>query len=235
MDPIKKVLVCDGRYYFWRKGDLHTKDGFVKEKDIKSKKIIKSNTGKEFYIFDAKFSDKIKKIKRGPQAIMEKDIGLIISNTGIGKNSIVAEGGTGSGKLTAFLANICKKVYSYEVKAINLKIAKENMKFLKIKNVVFKNKNIKKIKEKDLDLIVLDLPNPHDYIKECYKALKSGGHLVVYVPTITQINEFIKENKEFVVNKIVELLERPWIVEGRKVRPNSHFIGHTAFLLFCRK
>ncbi len=220
--------------YYWNKGDFHSNEGYIKEEDIKNG-IVKTNIGKEFFISDAKFIDKIEKIKRGPQAIMKKDIGIIITNTGIGKDSVVAEAGSGSGKLTAFLAKICKKVYSYERRGHVLKLAKENIKFLGFNNVVFKNEDIKNIKEKNLDAIILDLSNPWDYINECHKALKSGGHLVIYVPTITQVNDFVKENKLFHVSEIIELLKRPWFVEGKKVRPNSRMIGHTAFLVFCRK
>jgi len=231
---IKKILMHRDKKYYWSKGDFHSNEGYIKEKDIKNG-IVETNIGKKIFISNARFIDKVEKIKRGPQIIMKKDIGLIIANTGIGKDSVVLEAGAGSGKLTAFLARICKKVYSYEIKGSNLKIAQGNINFLGFKNVVFKNKNIKEIKERDLDLIVLDLPNPWEYVKQCYGALKSGGSLVVYVPTITQINEFVTENKVFYVQEVVELLKRPWFVEGKKVRPNSRMVGHTAFLVFCRK
>lgn len=234
MKEINKVLFYKDKKYYWSKGDFHSNEGYIKEENIKNG-IVKTNTDKEFFISDADFSDKIEKIRRGPQAMMNKDMGFIITTTGIGKDSVVLEAGSGSGKLTAMLANICKKVYSYEQKGDVLKIAKENIKFLNFKNVVFKNQDIKEIKEKNIDVIILDLSNPWDYIKGCHNALKSGGHLAVYVPTITQVNEFVKENKLFHVNRVVELLKRPWFVEGRKVRPNSRMIGHTAFLIFCRK
>jgi len=220
--------------YYWRKGDFHSNEGYIKEENIKNG-ITQTNTGKEFFISDADFSDNIEKIKRGPQAIMRKDIGSIIANTGIGKDSVVLEAGAGSGKLTASLANICKKVYSYEKKGDVLKIAKGNIEFLGFKNVSFKNEDVKNINETSIDVIILDLSNPWDYIKECHNALKSGGHLVIYVPTITQVNEFVQENKLFHVTEVLELLKRPWFVEGKKVRPNSRMIGHTAFLIFCRK
>jgi len=68
------------------------------------------------FILEPDFTDKFKKIKRGPQIITPKDIGTIITETGINKNSIVLDAGGGSGSLSCFLANITKKVYCYEKK-----------------------------------------------------------------------------------------------------------------------
>ena len=40
--------------------------------------------------------------------------------------------------------------------------------------------------------------------------------------------------KEFIVEKVSELLEREWHVENLRVRPKSQMIAHTAFLVFLR-
>ena len=45
----------------------------------------------------------------------------------------------------------------------------------------------------------------------------------------------VKENGNYVVLKTLELVEREWYVEDKKVRPKSDMIAHTAFLSFCRK
>ena len=41
-----KSLYCNGKYYLWKEGDLHTKDGFLKEADIKYKTSVESNLEK---------------------------------------------------------------------------------------------------------------------------------------------------------------------------------------------
>ena len=92
--------------------NFHTKDGFLKSNDIKKAKPgdkIKSNTGKEFTVFEADFIDLYNKMKRKAQIIPKKDLGLIITNTGINKDSTVIEAGAGGGAVGGFLPKIGKK------------------------------------------------------------------------------------------------------------------------------
>ncbi|MDP6641969.1 MAG: methyltransferase domain-containing protein [Candidatus Nanoarchaeia archaeon] len=235
---MKKILIRKDKKYYWNEGDLHTASGVIKEEDLKkSVNKVKAHSGKEFSVAPALFIDKIEKIKRDPQAMLEKDIALILTYSSIDKDSIVLEAGTGSGKLTSFLARIVKKVYSYDKNKDNLNLAKKNLDFLDIKNVELKNKDIyENIDEKELDLIVLDLPMPWKTVKNCYDSLKQGSFLISYLPTIPQVMEFIHEvNKHnFLVVKTIELIEREWMVEGQKTRPKSS-LQHTAFLTFVRK
>ena len=85
---------------------------------------------------------------------------------------------------------------------------------------------------------MLDLPEPWEVIEHAAKALRVGGFLVNYSPSIIQTSDFVKvlgkENK-FLCLKTVEILERKWEVDGRKVRPKSIEIGHSGFITFARK
>ncbi len=120
-----------------------------------------------------------------------------------------------------------------------IQIAKQNIKSLGLKNVKIKNKNIyKEIDEKDVDLIILDLPEPWNAIRSAEKALKIGGFLISYSPTIPQVMDFVNtmsNNPRFIFLKAIEIIERNWEVYGRKVRPKSAGIGHSGFLTFVRK
>lgn len=234
---IKKVLLRLGKLYYWAEGDLHTNYGVVKEKDIKNcKNTVKSHTGKEFLVFDANFIDQLEKIKRGPAVMTKKDIGIILSNTGISKDSVVLDAGTGCGVTASFLARFVKKVITYESNKDFFNLAKKNFEFLDVRNVEQKNFDVYEgISEKDLDLIVFDLTEPWKALKHAYKALKSGCFLVAYLPTIAQVVDLIGKSEGFLNYKTVEILEREWHVEGLKVRPKSQMIGHTGFLVFLRK
>ena len=64
------------------------------------------------------FPPYLKKLIRRSQVVLPKDIGTVIAYTGIGKESVIAEAGTGSGFATIQFANICKKVYSFEIRKI---------------------------------------------------------------------------------------------------------------------
>jgi tRNA (adenine57-N1/adenine58-N1)-methyltransferase len=217
--------------------DYSTKYGTIKKADMK-KDVVTAN-GKECHLFDASFIDDYRRIKRAPQIIPLKDIGYIISKTGIGPDSIVVEGGTGSGALALFIARYCKKVYSYEIDKENLAVAKENAESLGIKNVMLKNKSMYDgIDEKDVDLVCLDLPEPWKAIAPAGKSLKRGGFIVSYSPTIVQTADFVNalvEKPEFIHLKTVEVIEREWEVDKRKVRPASKTTIHSGFITLGRK
>ena len=240
---IKKILINkQGKKFYIRDAnkDFHTQFGFIKAKDLKKKdgSLLKTNKGKEFYIFSAFFSDKYDKLKREAQIITRKDIGEIIALTGINKNSKVLDAGAGSGALSCALANICKEVIAYDNRNPALRIIKDNKELLGLKNLKIKKKDIYEgIAEKNLDLITLDLPEPWRVLKHA-EVLKHGGFLVCYLPSMTQVIKLVEEidkNDNFVYLKTTELIQRDWLIGGRIARPETQMLGHTGFLIFIRR
>ncbi len=183
------------------------------------------------------FLDKLKRIRRGPAVLMQKDVGVILANTSIDKESRVLDAGSGSGVLTANLARFVKKVYSYDNRKEFLEIAKENCKRLGLDNITFKNKDVySEIKEKNLDLVTLDLSEPWRALKNAHNALKENGYCVCFTPHITQVSKILEASEGlFKIIKTVEDIEREWIVEKLRLRPESKMIGHTAFITVLRK
>ena len=234
---IKRILYREGHKFYWNSGDLHTEFGVVKEKDILAHNKVKSNLKKEFLVLPASLRDNFEKLKRGPAVMLPKDIGLILTLTGITKESEVFESGSGSGFLACTLANFCKKVYSYEKEKRFYEIAKQNVTALDITNIILKHRDVKKgIAEKNLDLIIFDLADPWNHLKQADKALKEGAFLVAYLPHITQVLKLLKNIKKyhFIVIQASELLQRNWVFDEVKARPASKMIAHTAFLVFLR-
>ncbi|MBI2655220.1 methyltransferase domain-containing protein [Candidatus Woesearchaeota archaeon] len=242
---IKKVLITrHGRKFYAKdlESDLHTQYGFVKKEDIEKSKegdLIKSNTEKEFFIFSPSFIDLYRKIKRDAQIIPLKDIGFIIAETGINKESRILDAGSGSGALACFLASIAKEVVTYEIREDFIEVVKSNIGFLNLKNIKIKNKNIyEETDDKNIDVAILDVPEPWKAIENCSKALNPGGFLVSYSPSVPQVADFVnnlRKNESFVYLKTCEITEREWEVEERKVRPKSASIGHSGFMSFARK
>src|SRR3989344_3979849 len=155
---IKKILYHEGHKFYWSSRDLHTEFGVVKEKDILAHNKVKSNLKKEFFVLPAYLRDNFEKLKRGPAVMLPKDIGLILTLTGITKESEVLEAGSGSAFLTSSLANFCKKLYSYESNKAFYHLTQTNIESLDLRNVALKHQDIAKgIKERNLDLAVLDL------------------------------------------------------------------------------
>ena len=234
---IKKILIYKDKKFYWKEHDFHSSYGVLKEEDIKQAKSgskIFSNTDKEFLVLDANFQDNLKKLKRGPAIMINKDIGPILANANLTKDSTVLEAGSGSGSLTINLARFCKEVISYEKNQQSCKIVETNLKKLDIENVKLINKDIQEATEK-ADTIILDLPNPEEYLETCHKLLSSKGYLITYLPTINQVDNLIKNSKNFIHEKTIETLERSWHIEKHRLRPKSQMIAHTAFLTFLRK
>jgi tRNA (adenine57-N1/adenine58-N1)-methyltransferase len=200
---------------------------------------IKIKIGKEsFTIVNPNIIDFLKKAKRGPQVILPKDTGLIVSITGCSPNWKVVDAGTGSGFLTLFLGNLGCKIYSYEKNKKFYEIAKKNLKNYGLKNIIIKNSDITKgIKEKNIDLITLDMKNPERIIKHGFKALKSGGWIAIYSMHIEEVKKVFKELKkyEFTDLKIIENFQREWQSIKQFTRPKTYMLAHTGFLTFARK
>src|SRR3989344_183009 len=106
--------------------DFYTNYGTIKAKDLIKEGKISSSTGEKFVCFKPTFPDLWENLKRGPQVVVQKDIGLILSKTGVNKSSKVVDAGGGSGSLCLSLANICKQVVVYETNPENVKIIQNN-------------------------------------------------------------------------------------------------------------
>lgn len=179
-----------------------------------------------------------RKLKRGPQVILPKDIGIILSYSGVNKESVCVDAGTGSGWLALSLARVCKHVYSYETREDFIAIAEKNRQILNLDNIAFKNADaFKKIAERDVDLVTLDMPNSEKALKNAYKALKQGGMVVGYLPHAEQVKAFVERlNKEgFSDAYTVEVIVRDFLVRREGVRPTNTGLWHTAYLTFAKK
>jgi len=227
-----------------RKRKFQTKDGIFDLSKILKKKFgekIATHLKKEFSIVKPNLIDIFeKKAERGPQIVMPKDAALILAYTGISPGSFVVDIGTGSGFLAIFIANYIKpgKLVTYEKDKKMLKIVEKNIKISGLSEVIkIKNKDASKgISERNVDLVTIDVQNPEKIVKYAYKALKIGGWLVVYSPTIEEVIAVTRKIKElnFSYPKTVENIVREWQTE-RTTRPKTIGIMHTGFITFARK
>jgi tRNA (adenine57-N1/adenine58-N1)-methyltransferase len=83
---------------------------------------------------------------------------------------------------------------------------------------------------------VLDLPEPWRVVKHAEAALRPGGILVAYLPTIGQVARLREELEvsAFGMAQSLEVLHRTWHVEGQSVRPDHRMVAHTGFLTHAR-
>jgi tRNA (adenine57-N1/adenine58-N1)-methyltransferase len=233
------LLSKDFKIIVGKEKKISTHLGILKLKSLKDGKKIKSHLGKEFFVVRANILDLIEGMKRGAQVILPKDIALIIAYTGLMPDWKVLDVGTGSAFSSIFLANYLTKgkVVTYEKDERFYKIAKENIEFSGLKNIKLVKKDfLKGIKEKNFDLILLDFEKANKAIRVIYNALKIGGYLVIYSPTVDHLLKVCKEMKKFSFAeiKIVENIVREWQFE-KTLRPKTKGIMHTGFITIARK
>lgn len=220
--------------------DVNTQYGVVRGSLIDAAAdggAVTSERGERLIVMSPTFIDRYKRIKRDAQIITFKDAGVMITTAGLGPESIVAEAGSGSGALTVLLARHCKHVFSYDLNEEHLAIAKKNVDDLGLKNVTFSHHDIAKgMDATDIDCLILDMPEPWTAFALVPGALKVGGYVITYVPSVMQLKRVHEAADGIGLMHVrsVEVSERHWMVRDEAVRPTSKNVGFTAFLSFFR-
>lgn len=186
----------------------------------------------------------IQEIPRATQIIYPKDIGAILTHGDIFPGANVVEAGLGSGALTLALLQAVGgsgQVVSYEIKGEIVARALKNIHrvFPEPANLTVKVADIYQgIQERDVDRLVLDLPEPWRLVAGAAEALAPGGVLLSYLPTVLQVHRLVMAlNSHPLFDQVesFELLLRPWHVTARSVRPVHRMVAHTGFITIARK
>jgi len=202
---------------------------------------LESHTGNPFFLMQPGLVDLITEIKRNTQIIYPKDIGYIAMVMGVGPGVHVLEAGTGSGALTtafAFLVGDEGKVTSYEKREEMQNLARNNLKRVGLlERVSLQLGDVADgFKERGVDAIFLDLPNPYDYIAQVKIALKYGGYVGMILPTTNQVSKTLEALRyhNFAFVEVCELLLRFYKPDWERLRPTDRMVAHTGFLVFAR-
>ena len=218
--------------------DVNTQYGLNKAQDIQHANdgdVVYTHKQKPLVVSSPQFNDRYKKIKREAQIITFKDAGVILATAGLGPESVVAEAGSGSGAMTAFLARHCKHVYSYDVNEKHLAVAKHNCQELKLDNVTFKEHDITQGLPHEVDALLLDMPEPWNVLDQLDN-LRIGGIIITYTPSANQLQavRHAAEDIGLLHLRSTEVSERHWMVRGQAIRPTSKNVAFTAFLCFLQ-
>jgi tRNA (adenine57-N1/adenine58-N1)-methyltransferase len=223
---------------------FHTHKGYIQLDALIGKDYgtrIASNLGIEFVALKPMLSDFVFKAQRRTQINYPKDVALIVMFAGIGPGSKLVEAGTGAGALTTALAHYVKpdgRVYSYDVRPEFTELARRNLARAGLLDYVeLKNKDITiGIDETDLDAVVLDLATPWLVIPHAHLAIKGGGAIVSFSPTIDQVVKTVEALQTgFVDIQTVECIMRQMQTERGKTRPETLMTGHTGYITRARK
>jgi tRNA (adenine57-N1/adenine58-N1)-methyltransferase len=207
--------------------------------------IVSTNRGGRLLAMRPLLAERITKRQRQAQPIYPKDLGAIVMKADIYPGARVVEAGTGTGALTLTVwraVGPTGHVTSYE--------AREDFHQAAIKAVtdavgeVPANLELKvgdiyqDIRERNVDRIVLDVPEPWQAVPHVSRALRPGGIVFAHCPNVSQVQRFfdaLRDHGGFGLLEAIELLERAWTVRGRSLRPAHRMVAHTGFLTFARR
>jgi tRNA (adenine57-N1/adenine58-N1)-methyltransferase len=176
---------------------------------------------------------------RGPQIIYPKDLGNILILADIFPGATVVEAGLGSGALTSALLRAVGtdgRVITYEVNEATVPKALSNVRAVipEPSNLVVNIGDIYEgINERQVDRVVLDVPEPWQAVTGVGDALVMGGIFLSFLPTILQVHQLVEElqqDSRFQLIETVETLLRSWHVTQRSVRPSHRMVAHSGFL-----
>ena len=206
---------------------------------------VATTRGQRFVVFRPTLTDYVLSMPRGAQVIYPKDLGPLLLLADIGPGVRVLESGLGSGALSMTMLRAGAEIVGYELREDFAARAAKNVKaFLGSEassryHVELRN-CYEGIDERELDRVVLDLPEPWNVATHAAEALRPGGILVSYSPSIMQVSQLTNALRQssFAEISTTEVLNRTWHVEGASVRPDHRMVAHTGFLtrarLLCR-
>jgi tRNA (adenine57-N1/adenine58-N1)-methyltransferase len=225
-------------------GEFHTHSGPVLHNDMighPEGQTVRSTRGARYTVVRPTLAEVVLKMPRGAQVIYPKDLGPILILADIFPGARVLESGLGSGALSMTLLRAGAEIFGYEIREDFAERAQANVAgFLGAGALDRYHVEVRDIYEGiatgDLDRIVLDLPEPWQVVAHAEAALRPGGILVSYLPTITQVATLREtlNRSGFGMAETVEVLQRTWHIEGQSVRPDHRMVAHTGFLTSAR-
>ncbi len=209
--------------------------------------VVTTQMGARLLAVRPTFAEQITGRVRQAQPIYPKDLGAILVGADIHPGARVIEAGTGTGALTIALLRAVGpdgQVVSYEQREDFLEAAKRavtdtlgelppNLE-LKLGDVYAGTT----IVERDMDRVMLDLPEPWQAVPGAKDALRPGGIVFAHCPNVSQVQRFfdcLREVRGFGMLEAFEVLQRGWTVRGRSMRPSHRMVAHTGFLCFARR
>lgn len=249
LQPGERVLLLDRkqrRYLITLApgGEFHSHAGPVAHDDLLGRDEgleVRSARGSRFRAFRPTLSDFVLKMPRGAQVIYPKDLAPILLLADVFPGARVFESGIGSGALSMTLLRAGADITAYELREDFAARAQANVAAFLGEEVLDRyqvqvRSAYDGIDERGLDRVVLDLPEPWQVVPHAARALRPGGILVAYTPSVAQVMQLrdALDAGPFDLAATLEVLHRGWHVEGQAVRPDHRMVAHTGFLTHAR-
>ena len=206
--------------------------------------VVRSSLNEPFLVFRPSLPQLIPNLPRSAQVIYPKDIGPILLWADLFPGARVVEAGVGAGALSMALLRAIGdqgELFSYEIREDFAELAQKNVAryFGPAPNWQVNVGDVAlALAEHDVDRIILDLPEPWRVIERSWTALRPGGCLLCYLPTVLQVKSLVdalRLDKRFACIEVSESLMRFWHFKGLSARPQHRMVAHTGFLTSARR
>jgi tRNA (adenine57-N1/adenine58-N1)-methyltransferase len=211
--------------------------------------LLTSESGQPVVCLRLTLEDHIlKKLRRRTSIIHPKDLATLLVRGDLFPGAQVLEAGLGSGAAALFFLRFLGptgRLLSYERREEFLRLALANICDF---NELYGDSGATHeariadvydgIDADDLDMILLDVPEPHRAAPHAMQALRPGGTLLCWLPTVTQVYLLVRHLQSEPCWSSVETretLQRSWDVAENAMRPYHRMVGHTGFLIRARK
>lgn len=228
--------------------EFHTHRGSIAHDDLiggPEGVVVKTSGSAAYLALRPLLADFTLGMPRGAAVVYPKDAAQVVHLGDVFPGARVVEAGAGSGALSCALLRAVGdsgRVSSYERRADFAEVARANVeRFFAGPHPAWTltvGDLVSSIRPDEVDRVVLDMLAPWECVDSVSKVLVSGGVLICYVATTTQLSrtvETIREHGRFAEPAAWESMVRTWHVEGLAVRPDHRMVGHTGFLVTARR
>jgi tRNA (adenine57-N1/adenine58-N1)-methyltransferase catalytic subunit len=206
--------------------------------------VVRSSHNEPFLVFRPTLPQLVPNLPRNAQVIYPKDIGPILIWADVFAGARVVEAGVGAGALSMALLRAIGEdgeLFSYEIREDFAALAQKNVAryFGSAPNWRVKVGDVAlELAEDNVDRLILDLPEPWRVVERAWTALRPGGCLLCYLPTVLQVKTLVdalRQDQRFACIEVSENLMRFWHFKGLSARPQHRMVAHTGFLTSARR
>ena len=206
--------------------------------------VVRSTLNEPFLVFRPSLPQLIPNLPRTAQVIYPKDLGPILIWADLFPGARIVEAGVGAGALSMALLRAIGddgQLFSYEIREDFAALAQKNVAryFGPAPNwTVTLGDVTAELAETNIDRVILDLPEPWQVVEPVWKALRPGGILLCYLPTVLQVKSLVdalRDDQRFACIETSESLMRFWHFKGMSARPQHRMVAHTGFLTSARR